>query len=243
MAEAAPPPAAGRAGAPPDKGAIRDAATVILWRTGAEGPEVLMGTRGAAAAFMPNKVVFPGGAVDPADAHVPLAGLPGAACLRRLADAPRAGVALHPEALLAAAIREVWEETGLLLGSPGAWEPPHPDWHAFAVTGHRPDAAAFRFVFRAVTPPGRPRRFDARFFLVPAAAVVGDADDFSRAAEELSHLHWIPLARVRAHDLPFITEVVLGEIAPLLAAGGAAQAGGVPLVTNDDPVSSVVRLR
>ncbi len=202
-----------------------------------------MGTRGASAAFMPNKVVFPGGAVDADDAAVPLAGRPGAACLRRLGAAPRPGSAVSPEALLAAAIREVWEETGLVLGAPSAWETGHPDWRAFAGSGHRPDASAFRFVFRALTPPGRPRRFDARFFLVPAEAVRGDPDDFSRAAEdeELSHLHWIPLARVRAHDLPFITEVVLGEVGALIASGAAAD--GVPFVTNDDPVSSVVRLR
>jgi len=54
-----------------DRSALRDAATVILWRTGAEGPEVLMGTRGARAAFMPNKVVFPGGAIDPGDIKLP----------------------------------------------------------------------------------------------------------------------------------------------------------------------------
>ena len=225
----------------PDKAAIRDAATVILWRTGAEGPEVLMGTRGAGAAFMPNKVVFPGGAVDADDAAVPLAGRPGAACLRRLGAAQRPGAAATPEALLAAAIREVWEETGLVLGAPGPWETAHPDWRAFAATGHRPDASGFRFVFRALTPPGRSRRFDARFFLVPAEAVRGDPDDFSDAAEELSHLHWIPLARVRAHDLPFITEVVLGEVGALIGSGAAPE--GVPYVTNDDPVSSVVRLR
>jgi 8-oxo-dGTP pyrophosphatase MutT (NUDIX family) len=226
---------------PPQADAIRDAATVILWREGDHGPEVLMGTRGARAAFMPNKVVFPGGAVDGFDAEVPLAGLPGAACLRRLDAARREGSTVTPASLLAAAIREVWEETGLVLGAPGAWAPPHADWHGFAATGHRPDASAFRFVFRAVTPPGRSRRFDARFFLVPATALRGDADDFSGAAEELSHLHWIPLARVRGYDLPFITEVVLAEIGPLIA-GGAPEAG-VPFVTNDDAVSSVVRLR
>ena len=225
---------------------VRDAATVILWRPGAEGPEVLMGTRGAGAAFMPNKVVFPGGAVDATDADIPLAGLPPEACLARLAAAPRAEGRATPQGLLAAAIRELWEEAGLLLGRQAHWPGDRavpPDWAGFAATGHMPDAAAFRFVFRAVTPPGRPRRFDARFFLVPAEAVAGDADDFGRACEELSFLHWAPLARVRGYDLPFITEVVLAEIGPLIEAGGEAPEGGVPYVTNDDPVSSVVRLR
>ncbi|MEM1430685.1 MAG: NUDIX domain-containing protein [Pseudomonadota bacterium] len=227
----------------PDKSALRDAATVILWRIGTDGAEVLMGTRGAGAAFMPNKVVFPGGAVDPGDADVALAGIPPAPCLRRLAEAPRPGSGVTHTALLAAAIREVWEETGLILGR--AAPPvaaPAPDWRSFAATGHRPDASAFRFVFRAVTPPGRPRRFDARFFLVPAKAVTGDPDDFSRASEELYYLQWVPLSRARSFDLPFITEVVLAEIAPLIAMGGGAPTEGVPHVRNDDIVSSVTRI-
>ena len=225
-----------------DKAALRDAATVILWRAGGDGPEVLMGARGAKAAFMPNKFVFPGGAVDAADADVPLAGAPDATCLRRLAARPRAGSAVTARALLAAAIRELWEEAGLVLGRPGAWDAPAPDWAAFAATGHVPDAAPVRFVFRAVTPPGRPRRFDARFFLVSAASLSCDPDDFSCAADELSHLQWVPLARARSFDLPFITQVVLAEVGPLIAAGGAAPRAGVPMVTNDDPVSSVDRL-
>jgi 8-oxo-dGTP pyrophosphatase MutT (NUDIX family) len=216
---------------------VRDAATVILWRPGPAGAEVLMGQRGAAAAFMPNKLVFPGGAVDPEDARVPLAGTPGEACRRRLAQAAGPGLG---EALLAAAIREVWEETGLILGAPTPWPDPPPGWESFAATGHRPSAAEFRFVFRAVTPPGRPRRFDARFFLVPVAAVQGDAEDHARADGELARLRWRPLAEIRGHDLPFITEVALAEIAPLL--DHAAPPDGVPFVTNDDPVASVTRL-
>ena len=76
-----------------------------------------------------------------------------------------------------------------------------------------PDASALQFVFRAITPPGRPRRFDARFFLADAAALASDPDDFSAACDELSHLQWIPLEKVRHFDMPFITEVVLAEVA------------------------------
>jgi hypothetical protein len=60
---------------------------------------------------------------------------------------------------------------------------------------------------------GRPRRFDARFFLVDADEIASDLDDFSGAEDELSHLQWIPLEEVRSFDLPFITEVVLAEVA------------------------------
>lgn len=231
------PSTATQTGAPVDKTAIRDAATVILHRTGPQGPEVLMGQRGATAAFMPNKFVFPGGAVDAQDATVPLAAEAAADCMRRLTvHAPK----LSPLACLAAAIREVWEETGLVLGRRAAWTPPGPDWVSFAATGHAPDASALRYVFRAVTPPGRPRRFDARFLLAEASAIMGDPDDFTHACDELSHLQWVPLARARSFDLPFITEVVLAEVGPLIASGG--RPASVPFVENDDPVSSVRRL-
>lgn len=201
---------------------IRDAATVILTRRGTDGPEILMGQRGAAAAFMPNKFVFPGGAVDPGDAGVPLARTLSPVCSRRLVARPLPDRATpDPRALVASAIREVWEETGLALAAPGDWPaPPDPDWRAMAQAGLRPDASALRFVFRAVTPPGRSRRFDARFFLADAAAVIGDPDDFSRASDELSHLQWVPLNRARSFDLPFITEVVLAETARLIGREG-----------------------
>jgi 8-oxo-dGTP pyrophosphatase MutT (NUDIX family) len=182
---------------------IRDAATVILLRDRATRPRVLMGQRGTSAAFMPGKFVFPGGAVDPADAGVALARPVPAPCAARLA----AESALSPEAIATAAIRELWEEAGLSLAQPGLEESPWLGFH-----GH-PDAGAMRFVFRAVTPPGRPRRFDARFLLVPAGAVLGDPDDFSAASDELSHLQWIALDEARSFDLPFITEIVLAEIA------------------------------
>jgi len=56
-----------------DKTVIRNAATIILLRNRLENPSVLMGQRGAKAAFMPNKFVFPGGAVDAEDANITLA--------------------------------------------------------------------------------------------------------------------------------------------------------------------------
>ena len=179
-----------------------------------------MGQRGAKAAFMPSKYVFPGGAVDPADNGVTLVEGLAAGCATRLVLFPTSQAS--PETLAAAGIRELWEETGLALGTPGEWQTPPED--------AGPSASGMRFVFRAITPPGRPRRFDARFFLVPATRIAGDPEDFSAASDELTHLHWIGLDRVRGLDLPFITEVVLAEVSSIL--GDQQTQPGVPFFDN-----------
>ena len=222
-----------------DKTAIRNAATVIVMRNRASDPAILMGQRGAKAAFMPNKFVFPGGAVDAADASVALGDALPELCRNRLAD--QAPADLH-HALAVAAVRELWEETGLILGAKGAWDGDVPeDWRSFAATGHLPAASGLQFVFRALTPPGRPRRFDARFFLVDADEIQGDLDDFTHASDELSHLQWIRLSEARKFDLPFITEVVLAEVAG--RAADPTPPVSVPYFHNNDEASLFLRLR
>ncbi len=193
---------------------IRNAATVILLRDKSTAPRILMGQRGAKAAFMPNKFVFPGGALDLIDSEVPLDSVLDERCMNRLRAETDPTLA---EPLILASIREVWEETGLLIGTRNARaktlaETMPADWKTYFEHGVLPSGAGMRFVFRAITPPGRPRRFDARFFVVDTDKVVGDLDDFSGACDELSHLQWIPLHQARSYDLPFITEVVLAEI-------------------------------
>ena len=179
---------------------VRDAATIVLLRQGAAGPSVLMGQRGAGAAFMPNKYVFPGGAVDAADARVPLA--------RPLDRATHAALSVKsitpPNMLAVAALRELAEETGQIIACPGDGC----DWPGFRNLS--PDASALRFVFRAITPPGRPRRFDARFFLAPVEALLHPEP--TAGSGELDEIAWLPLAEARALDLPAITRFVLGEI-------------------------------
>ncbi len=199
---------------------IRSAATVVLWRQRQAGPEVLMGQRGAAAVFMPSKYVFPGGAVDDGDHGLPQAGMLGGDCEARL-QRHCAGIAPAPPAIVAAARRELAEETGLHLTAPETNHPP------------------LRFVFRAITPPGRSRRFDARFFLAEAAGIAGDPEDFSQASDELAHLHWIGLGAARALDLPFITEVVIAEVENLLRGGDQP---GVPFFDNSTDVPRFRRI-
>ncbi|MEP3298145.1 NUDIX hydrolase [Tateyamaria sp.] len=190
---------------------IKDAASVVLLRDIDSTPKVLMGQRGKHAAFMPNKYVFPGGAVDPEDAQATLPGKPSATCQSRLGD--------KGPALLAAALRETWEETGLTLR----------------------DCDGLRYFFRAITPAGRPRRFDARFFIGNASAMIdGDLDDFSHASDELSHLHWVLLSEARQLNLPFITEVVLAEVEALAKTDQAPPS--VPFFDNSTGTSRFLRI-
>ncbi|MFU8824591.1 NUDIX hydrolase [Yoonia sp.] len=214
---------------------VRDAATLIVLRDPATRPAVLMGQRGANVAFMPGKFVFPGGAVDPNDAIVPLQPLPAQDHARLTTDS-----GLAPDCLAAAAIRELWEETGQIIGQPAAWADPPRGWRGFAASGHRPNGAALRFFFRAVTPVGPPRRFDARFFLADADDLMTDPDDFSRAEDELAHLQWVHLDQARDFDLPFITQVVLAELIAYIARGGDLP--DVPFFRNDDEAHLVSRL-
>ena len=216
---------------------IRPATTIIVLRDFPHAPQVLMGQRGSAAVFMPNKFVFPGGAVDADDANVPLhAPLPPQAQDQLRDD----GHDITPATLAAAAIRELWEETGLILGTKSDWATDLPDWAGFAATGHRPCAQHLHFFFRAITPPGPPRRFDARFFVVDARHIANDLDDFSQACEELSHLQWVPLDKTRSLNLPFITEIVLGELCAMDHIGPLSS---VPFFQNGDEESLFKRLR
>jgi len=195
-----------------DRTPVRDAATVILLR---DQSSVLMGRRSSRASFMPGVFVFPGGAVDRTDAQIAVNGLSATnvALLRE-------NSALPPTTLAAAAIREVWEETGQVLGHPAVWPNPPEAWRSFAATGHRPDASHLTYFYRAVTPTGQSRRFDARFFLADAAALATDPDDFSATDQELSDLQWVSLdAAVQLH-IPVVTRIVLNALLMHLEKGG-----------------------
>jgi len=193
-----------------------------------------MGQRGPAAVFMPDKFVFPGGALDPGDLDWPQAAAIDPESARRLAIDTPPDVA---RALPLAAVRELWEETGLRLGlvdaaAVKAAETAPPVWRGFLAAGLRPRTEALRFVFRAITPPGRPRRFDARFFLADATALADDHTDFTRGDAELSMLHWVDLEAAQALPLPFITTVVLAEIEAAIEDRDGARP--IPFFHHDD---------
>jgi 8-oxo-dGTP pyrophosphatase MutT (NUDIX family) len=187
----------------------RDAATLILVRQRAQGPEVLMGQRARGHVFMPDKWVFPGGRVEREDALAPAH----AELTQENEDAlAKDGARRRPRAYALAAVREVFEETGLIVGAPGGPPgPPPKGWQAYAAHNAAPDLSKLAFIARAVTPPYRPRRFDARFFLSDAEAVLLD-DRPVEGDQELLHTEWFAFEDALRLDLPNVTRFVLGEV-------------------------------
>jgi len=182
----------------------KDAATLLIIRG---GEEVLMGVRSARHAFMPNKYVFPGGRVDRADALVP----------RPIDLAPSVAAKLErgaspgrSRALAMAAVRETFEEAGMILGAEhdARIRTGSPHWKPFYASGLVPALDKLEYIARAITPPGRPRRFDTRFLMVDADHLRGDI----AGSGELLNLNWVKLREAQTLDLPNITRLII-EIA------------------------------
>jgi 8-oxo-dGTP pyrophosphatase MutT (NUDIX family) len=194
----------------PDVGARvrpRDAATLILVRKGSKGPEVLMGRRAPGHIFMASKWVFPGGRVERGDYTAPfISDLPPAEMARLSQEVPER----QARALALAAVRETHEETGVILGRPAPKRSLAGAWRAFAATGHQADLSELTYIARAVTPPGRPRRFDARFFLADADAMALPAR--TAHGDELERVGWVALDDLDDLALPAITRFVMGEV-------------------------------
>lgn len=200
----------------------RDAATlIILDRAGAE-PRVLMGRRHQGHTFMPGKFVFPGGRVEPEDRRMAAAGALNSVVeekLNRRVSRPSPSFA---RAIALAAIRETFEETGLAIGVAdyGAPEDPPPGaWASFAAAGVYPALHGIDFVARAITPPGRIKRFDARFLVVDAGAIAKRVEGVVHPEAELVELVWTPLGEARALDLPNITRLALADLVAALECG------------------------
>jgi len=198
----------------------KDAATLILIDRSGAVPKVLLGKRHERHKFMPGKFVFPGGGIDPSDRLMavarPLDPRAEARLMQRFARATPA----RARALALAAIRETFEETGLLLGARGeAKKAPDGAWAAFASANVLPDLGAIHFVGRAITPPGRPRRFDARFFTMDASAIAHRVEGVTGPDAELVELVWMPLAEAKQLDMPAVTGVMLEELDARIADG------------------------
>ena len=167
----------------------RPAASLLVLQ--GDAPLVLMGMRGAKHKFMPNRLVFPGGAVDPADHEAPVASPLSPHVLARLEHAATPALA---RALGVAAARELDEETGLSLGTP-------------------PALHALDYLCRAVTPAPSPVRFDARFLVVHAHHISGTL----AGSGELEDLRWWGIDEALAVNLAGPQRLVLVRLKLWLA--------------------------
>jgi 8-oxo-dGTP pyrophosphatase MutT (NUDIX family) len=177
-----------------------DAAGLILLRGKRDAPEVLLGRRHAKTAFLPDIYVVPGGRVDPCD-HLPsgfderLHPLVAKALVTPAGRRP-------PAAFLRAALRELHEETGLIIGKRGGGPAAvEPVWRAYAAARIAPDFGAFDFLMRAITPLGSHRRYNTRFFLADGSRAVGDVGGDG----ELLDLGWRSPADLDALNIVDVT--------------------------------------
>ena len=170
---------------------IRDAATVVLLRDGAEGVETWLLTRVTQMAFAAGMTVFPGGRVDDSDADLPFDGAVAAEIAARFGCDER-----EARAYLGAAVRETFEETGVLLTAPLAdLSARRLDVESGAVAfgdllrehGLTIDASGLRPWSRWITPPGETRRYDTRFFVV----ALPDGADPQDVTSESSVAEWV----------------------------------------------------
>ncbi len=155
---------------------------------------------------MPDVFVFPGGGVHGADARTPARSELRPAVQARLEERASASLA---RALGVTALRETWEETGLVFGR-------------VEDETLTPDLERLDYIFRAITPAESPIRFHARFFMAEAECAQGSL----RSNGELLELDWFTLAQARKLPLVDVTEDVLGELERHLREGPAER---VPL--------------
>ncbi|MEL7229299.1 MAG: NUDIX hydrolase [Pseudomonadota bacterium] len=205
----------------------KDSATVIILDD--SGPEIrlLLGRRHENHKFMPGLFVFPGGRVDRYDGSVAAGSELEPAVQDRIVSTLRGKpTARRARALALAAIRETYEEAGLFLGEkrPG-FSDTHGDWQAFTDEGVMPTLAPFRIIARAITPPGRSRRFDAWFFITKASHIAHRLPEGTGPSGELQDLHWMTIEEAKQLELPVITVTVLDELQQRLKEDPALKPG------------------
>ncbi len=184
----------------------KDSATLILVRRGIGSPRILMGQRAGGHAFMPNKYVFPGGRLDAADCRVKPAVDLHPATLAKLMNRMRGKpTPSRARGLAQAAVRETWEETGLLFGRTRLED--------------APDLSGLTLFMRAITPPGRTRRYDSRFFVADADYLANIDEPHHDGGGELLTLSWLTLDEIASLDLPLITIDALKRLKPYLDQG------------------------
>ncbi|MFA6265156.1 MAG: NUDIX hydrolase [Pseudolabrys sp.] len=206
----------------------RDAATIMLVDRSGPQAKVLLGRRHDSHKFMPGKFVFPGGRIEALDRAMPAVSELHPDTQAKLLERVEAPSPELARGLALAAVREMAEETGLLLGAKGDRPPAAPGeiWTEFAKAAIHPDLGSLHFIARAITPPNRPKRFDTRFFTADASAIAHRIEGVVGPDSELVELVWAPVEEAARFDMPTITSVVLEELAARVAAG---MAHGLPV--------------
>lgn len=204
----------------------KDAASIILVDRRGKAPKVLMGKRNPAAKFMPGFFVFPGGRVEQGDSTVPHAGSLSEADHARLQAYVTRPSRRRSAGLALSALRETFEETGLRVGEADARaaatsvaEP----WREFFAGGMVPSLKGVTFAARAITPPGRPRRFDTRFFICDVSGLEDWSTVKPTPDSELVELKWVTLEEAQALESAEITQIILAEIVTLAKGGFAPE--------------------
>lgn len=184
----------------------KSAATVMIIRRDGPKPRVLMGRRHGGHSFMPDRWVFPGGRIDRADYRAPFATdlQPDTQALFDAYLKPGKG-----RALALAAVRETWEEAGLLLARPAPPRPSAGPWRPFVEQGALPDLAALDVIARAVTPPSVGKRFDTWFLMAAAERLTS----LERQPDcgELEEIAWVEFAEALDLPLPTVTRLMIKE--------------------------------
>ena len=194
-----------------------------------------MGRRPNSQVFLPGKYVFPGGRLEPGDTRIVRAAF-NCGLAAGTPQPPQWQSRLH--AFAATAIRETFEETGLIVGAqmPTPRLTRSPGWRRFFAEGYLPATGRLRLFARAVTPPGRPRRYDTRFFWTCRSEISGR---IAAADGELLELDWVTIPEARRLPVANITQRILDEAESLLAAHqlAAPNAPGQTIAaTPDSPV-------
>jgi 8-oxo-dGTP pyrophosphatase MutT (NUDIX family) len=201
----------------------RDAATLMLIDRSGSEPKVLLGRRHASHKFMPGKFVFPGGRIEALDAKMSAVSELHPDTQKKLNERVATPGPAYARAFALAAVREMAEETGLLLGVKRDQPPQTPGeiWAEFAKARVHPDLGNIHFIARAITPPRRPRRFDTRFFTADASAISYKIEGVVGPESELVELTWVPIEQATHLDMPTITGIVLEELLARVDAGMA----------------------
>jgi len=180
-----------------------------------------MGRRPKASRFMPGVYVFPGGATEPDDRRVRAAS-PLDATVTGLLKV--GGCAARARAMAITAVRETFEETGLMLGAPG--DPgldDHPGWSCWREAGLAPALGCLDLTARAITPARLPIRFHARFFLAGARQVHGAIGGDG----ELEDVGWVAVEEAAELPLASVQRFLLGHLRAALAGEAKAR----PVIT------------